>query len=147
MSTSYPWRGLGRTATLALVAVVAIAAKAPAAVPADGDDGPNPATGTWRWTINQGKTHMKLRLQQNGNQLTGAISADRGPENPIQRGRVDGNKIFFKVGTLMGKVKIAAVYEGTVDGNVITGGTKVYVGPNFKEPPGPIPWRAKRVSD
>jgi hypothetical protein len=88
---------------------------------------------------------MKLRLEQNGEDLTGAISADNGPEKAIQRGKVDGSKIFFKVGTMMGKVKIVAVYEGTVDANTITGGTKVYVGPKPTEPKRPIPWRAQRA--
>ncbi|HET6327611.1 MAG TPA: hypothetical protein VFG04_23210 [Planctomycetaceae bacterium] len=147
MSPSYSFRSLGRAVSLALVAVVACAAPAAAYVPADADEGSNPASGTWNWTINQGKTRMKLRLRQNGDQLTGAISADRGPENAIQHGRVDGNKIFFKVGTLMGKVKIVAVYEGTIDDNIITGGTKVYVGPNPQEPKRPIPWRARRANE
>ena len=88
---------------------------------------------------------MKLRLEQNGEELAGAISADNGPEKAIQQGKVDGNKIFFKVGTMMGKVKIVAVYQGTVDANAIKGGTKVHVGPKPTEPKRPIPWRAQRA--
>jgi hypothetical protein len=144
MSAPHSSRSL-RCATLAaLVTVAAVSGGANAYEP------PRPevasdASGTWTWTTNGGRTHMKLRLMQNGEDLTGAISADNGPEKAIQQGKVDGNKIFFKVGTMMGKVKIVAVYQGTVDANTIKGGTKVYVGPKPTEPKQPIPWRAQRA--
>lgn len=129
---------------VALVAVATVARAANAHEPAR-PEAASDASGTWTWTTNGGRTHMKLRLEQNGEELTGAISADNGPEKAIQRGKVDGNKIFFKVGTMMGKVKIVAVYRGTVDANTIKGGTKVYVGPKATEPERPIPWRAQRA--
>jgi len=144
MSAPHSSRSL-RCATLAvLVTVAAVSGAANAHEPAR-PEAASDVSGTWTWTTNRGRTHMKLRLEQNGEDLTGAISADNGPEKAIQQGKVDGNRIFFKVGTMMGKVRIVAVYQGTVDENTIKGGTKVYVGPRPTEPERPIPWRAQRA--
>ncbi len=144
MSAPHSSRSLRRATLAVLVTVAAVSGVANAHEPAR-PEAASDASGTWTWTTNGGRTHMKLRLEQNGEDLTGAISADNGPEKAIQQGKVAGNKIFFKVGTMMGKVRIVAVYRGTVGADMIKGGTKVYVGPRPTEPERPIPWRAQRA--
>jgi hypothetical protein len=145
MFATQPHRSLRHALTfVVLVAVATVASAANAHEPAR-PEAASDASGTWTWTTNGGRTRMTLRLMQNGEGLIGAISADNGPEKAIQEGKVDGNKILFKVGTMMGKVRVVAVYQGTVDANTIKGGTKVYVGPKPTEPKRPIPWRAQRA--
>jgi hypothetical protein len=100
--------------------------------------------GTWNWSVRRDLV-MTLRLQRQGDQLTGVLIGNDGPETEIQDGKYDDGILTFRVSTVMGKGNVTAEYAGIVAGNVINGGMRVYFGDRPRTLPGYMPWQAKRV--
>jgi hypothetical protein len=102
--------------------------------------------GTWKWSVNRNLV-MTLRLQHEGERLTGVLIGNDGPEKEVEDGKYDDGKISFKVTSTAGKGDVTADYAGIVAGNVINGGMRVYFGTRPKTLPGYMPWQAKRVRE
>ena len=98
------------------------------------------ASGTWKWPV--GKTVMTLRLNQEGDKLTGALIADHGPETVIEDGKYNQGGISFKVSRQVGKAMATAEYAGKVNGDTIKGGMSAYIGSRPKTLPRPAFWQA-----
>jgi hypothetical protein len=87
------------------------------------DDKKADATGTWKWTVERnGQTFDNvLKLKQDGKKLTGTINSRQGNDIDIEDGKVDGDKVSFKVTRTFGDNKIVQEYSGTIKEDKITG--------------------------
>lgn len=71
-------------------------------------------TGTWTGTMNggQGGFSLTFTFKQDGATLTGTVDAGQGQPIAISEGKVDGDKISFKV-VIQGGATI--IHEGTIN--------------------------------
>jgi hypothetical protein len=100
--------------------------------------------GLWQWTVNRNLV-MTLRLQRDGNKLTGVLIGGDGPGIEIEDGRFDDGVLSFKVSKALEKGEVTTEYIGIFAGNVINGGMRVYFGERPKNLPGYMSWQARRV--
>jgi hypothetical protein len=79
------------------------------------------ATGTWKWKQSFGGNDIEtvLKLKQDGDKVTGSISGFQGAENNIEDGKVDGDKVTFKVTREFGGNKTVTNYTCTISGDSI----------------------------
>jgi hypothetical protein len=76
--------------------------------------------GTWTASVqgpNNQTFDMKFNLKADGDKLTGTMSAPQGGDVAIEDGKVDGNKVSFKVKRQMGDNTFVLNYKGTVSGD------------------------------
>jgi hypothetical protein len=102
--------------------VVALFALAAFAAPALADHN---ATGTWKWsfTTQNGETREStLKLKQDGEKLTGAVTGRQGNDTEIKDGKIDkdGNVSFSVVREFNGNTRTQK-YAGKLDGDTIKG--------------------------
>lgn len=96
---------------LTLVAILAFASMGALAADVDG---------TWTASVqgpNNQTFDMKFNLKADGSKLTGTMSAPQGGDIAIEDGKVDGNKVSFKVKRTMGDNTFVLTYKGTVTGD------------------------------
>jgi hypothetical protein len=136
---------LGRKALLTIVTILISGATGTAEPRSTGRPSSHDL-GTWKWSVNKNLV-MTLRLQHEGEELTGVLIGNDGPEKEIRDGKYDDGRISFKVTSLAGKRDVTAEYAGILAGNVINGGMRVYFGARPKTLPGYMPWQAKRVKE
>jgi hypothetical protein len=135
----------GCKALLAVVAILILAGTATAEQPETARRSSRDM-GTWKWSVNKSLV-MTLRLQHEGERLTGVLISNDGPEKEIADGKYDDGKLSFKVTSLVGKGEVTAEYAGVRAGNVINGGMRAYFGARPKTLPGYMPWQAKRFKE
>jgi hypothetical protein len=85
---------------------------------------PDSVTGTWRWkfTMPDGtEVEPKLKLQQDGSQLTGTSALRAGTETSITNGSVQGDEIRFEVVRERNGVAAVTRYSGKREFDVIRG--------------------------
>jgi len=119
---------------IALLAVVQLGSAA---------DGPS-ASGTWKWSTagRNGQTREStLVLKQHGEKLTGALQGQRG-ETAIAEGKVEGDKISFKITRETQRGTSVASYKGSLEGDAIKGTISVKAGERENQ----RDWAAKRES-
>ncbi len=76
--------------------------------------------GTWTREA-QGKGGAQtLMLKAEGMKLTGSLEGGRGGATQISDGKIDGNKVSFKVVREFNGNSITQTYEGTVSGKELT---------------------------
>ena len=102
-----------------MATVVLIAATAGTAV---AKDRPNP-TGTWKWTINAGgqSREATLKLNLEGEKLTGAVLGRDGKEIAIQDANYKDGEVSFSVTRERNGQKVQTKYQGKVEGDTIKG--------------------------
>jgi hypothetical protein len=102
-----------------MATVVLIAATAGTAV---AKDRPNP-TGTWKWTINAGgqSREATLKLNLEGEKLTGAVLGRDGKEIAIQDANYKDGEVSFTVTRERNGQKVLTKYQGKVEGDTIKG--------------------------
>jgi hypothetical protein len=69
--------------------------------------------------MGQGSTKTTYEFKANGKVLTGKVTDPRGGETEIQDGKIDGDKISFKLVRKFGENEMTQLYEGTVSGDEI----------------------------
>jgi hypothetical protein len=110
----------------------------------DADDQTS-ATGTWKWTFTMpdgSQIQPRVKLQQNGQRLSGTSKFREGLETPISNGKVDGNEIVFSVVRERDGHSITTIYKGTRTGDRIAG----TIESNWAGEKQSYPWNAKRFS-
>ncbi|MBI2926077.1 MAG: hypothetical protein HYY24_10270 [Verrucomicrobia bacterium] len=101
------------------------------------------AAGTWQWTLSfQGQDiEVTLKLQQDGEKLTGVSSVGGGNEANIEDGWLRGGEISYTVTRERDGQKLTAKYKGKLEGDKITG----KLTSNFSGEERTLDWNAKRV--
>jgi hypothetical protein len=102
-------------------------------------------TGTWQWhlTMPDGtEVHPKLRLKQDGTQLTGTSSIRLGTETAITNGTVQGSELRFDVVRQHNGITVITRYSGRREDKVIRG----QVESNWSGEPKTYPWEAHQLS-
>jgi hypothetical protein len=121
-----------RTLCVAVMMVAALAGS-PAAqrgappVPSD------PLTGAWRGTLRSGadtQTALVISLVKNGDIYTGITNVGGTTETPIRRITVTGNRVVVETAADSKLGEVALTTDLMVDGNKMTGGGKMSVGPH-----------------
>jgi hypothetical protein len=80
-------------------------------------------TGTYEGRVNApiGATPITLRLEENGDVLTGAVLSRKGEEAPISDGKINGNDFSFAFEMSMALGKSNVQIRGTVEGDDLNG--------------------------
>jgi hypothetical protein len=80
------------------------------------------ATGTWKWTQSFGGNDQEivLKLKQDGDKVTGTITGFQG-DDEIKDGKVDGEKVIFKVTRDFGGTTMITTYTCTISGEKLKG--------------------------
>ena len=83
------------------------------------------ATGTWTWTA-QGRNggearEITLKLKQEGEKVTGAMSGRQGNDTPITNGKITGDEVSFDVTREFQGNSMTQKYKGKISGDTITG--------------------------
>ena len=117
------------------------------AMPALADDAPKVSTldGTWLWhfTMPDGtEVHPKLKLKQDGTNLTGSSSVRSGSETAITNGVVNGEDLQLEVIRDRGEARVITRYSGKRDGDVIHGKVESNWNGEFQS----YPWEAHRAA-
>lgn len=109
-----------------------------AAPPAAAASSPVGLSGTWSLstTLNGQPISSTLTLEQQGARLSGRISTDSFGSGEITDGSVSGNSFRFSTNLDIGGQSISLSYEGTFDGNQMTG--------TVQTPRGPLPFTGTR---
>jgi hypothetical protein len=85
------------------------------------------ATGTWTWSFTgqDGQTRQTtLKLKQDGEKLTGTITGRNNTETDIEDGKVEGDKVSFKVTREFNGNKFVMKYQGMLKDDTIKGTTE-----------------------
>ena len=87
---------------------------------------PTGVNGTWKWTQPGpgGDRDMVLKLKQDGDKLTGTITGFGGQDNAIEDGKVDGDKISFKITRDFNGNQFTTTYSATLSGDSLKGKTE-----------------------
>ena len=112
----------------------------------DDKKGAGNATGTWKWTMSAGgqERELTLKLKQDGDKLTGAISQNN-RETEIKDGKVKDGEISFKVTRTAQGREVTTTYTGKVEGDTIKGTVQM---PGRDGGEGRTrDWEAKRAKD
>lgn len=84
---------------------------------------------TGKWTAEtqgqQGPQTMTFSLKADGSKLTGTVDAGRGGPAEITDGKVDGDKVSFKVTRKRQEQTFVTAYEGTVSGDELKLSAKI----------------------
>jgi len=115
---------VGRYLSLVFVLVVGLTA---GLLAQDADSGSSQSPnvgGKWQmsWQGRDGQKQGTLQLQQDGSQLTGTITGERG-SMPVT-GSVNGNSVSFSA-ELQGKGSIKLLYTGSLEGDKMSGTIQV----------------------
>jgi len=105
----------------ALVTLLAVGATA---MVVHADDKSAGATGTWKWSFEGfggNSVDVVLKLKQDGDKVTGTITGFQGQESEIKDGKVDGDKVTFKVVRDFGGQTMTTTYTGTLSGDSFKG--------------------------
>ena len=112
-----------RTFVRGLFALALTVALMPA-LTARAEDKAADASGTWKWSApgRDGQTReVTLKLKQEGDKLTGTITGFGGNENEITDGKIEGDKISFKVTRKRQDREITISYTATLAGDTLKG--------------------------
>ena len=109
------------TSTTTLYAFAAIACLALAAGCATTGGGGNPAVGTWNITVESALGTSESVLVINDDQTGNVTVADLGGTLDIQNVALDGQNLSFNVTFDAQGQELPAKFEGTVDGDTISG--------------------------
>lgn len=103
----------------ALVLVLALGLFTGSAAMAQG--GPASVAGTWKLTMTgqRGTFDQTLKLERNGNAVTGTITGRRG-DSPV-KGSLAGNELTFSVTRETSRGTFTLNYKATVDGDSMKG--------------------------
>jgi len=103
---------------------------------------PAAAGGTWQWQTEskQGKMLATLRLDQDFQEVTGAIRLAADPPHPISEVSLQGRNLKFNATLPVQEGPVDIIYEGVVNGDTITGTQTWLNGPQA----GKYPWTASR---
>jgi hypothetical protein len=99
------------------------------AAPAPSD----PLVGAWRGTLRSGadtQTALVISLVKNGDTYTGITNVGGTTETPIRRITVTGNRVVVDTAADSKLGEVALTTDLMVDGNKMTGGGKMSVGPH-----------------
>ena len=90
------------------------------------------ADGSWEIIVNSplGAQESTVDLHTDGSALTGEQSGD-GQTGPIYDGKVDGDRVSWKV-DVTHPMKLKIHFEGTIDGDSISGTAKAGMFPTMK---------------
>ena len=104
--------------TACVLLLTAVATQAQDAEKAD-------ATGTWTWTA-QGRNggearEITLKLKQEGEKVTGAMSGRQGNDTPITNGKITCDEVSFDVTREFQGNSMTQKYNGKIAGHTITG--------------------------
>ena len=103
------------------------------------------ASGTWRWSFTMpdgSKVEPRLKLKQEGNNLTGTSRFREGFDAAISEGRIDGNQLSFTVARERQGMKVITLYKGTRTGDRISG----TIESDWNGQKQTFPWEARRFS-
>jgi hypothetical protein len=89
------------------------------------EDKPNP-TGTWKWTREFGgqTINFTLKLNLDGDKLTGVMIGRDNQETKIEDGKFKDGEVSFKVTRERDGQKFTIKYKGKVSGDTIKGKTE-----------------------
>jgi len=92
------------------------------------------ATGTWKWTQSFGGNDVEtvLKLKQDGDKVTGTISGFQGNEDKIEDGKVDGDKVTFKVVREFGGNQVTTNYTATLSDGALKGKSETVFARDFE---------------
>ena len=121
---------------MAIVAVPGIALAA---------DTPNP-TGTWKWTTTFGRREVTqtLKLNLEGDKLTGALIGRNAQETKIDDAKYKDGELSFSVTRERNGQKMTSKYSGKVSGDTIKGKIE---GPGRDGKTTTRDWDAKRAQE
>ena len=104
-------------------------------------------SGNWKWTMqrqNGGGREVRLKLEQQGEKLTGTISGmGFGGDADIQEGTFKDGKVSFKVTRTRGGTETITTYTGTLQGDSIKGKAET----DTRGQKVPRDWEAQRVKE
>jgi hypothetical protein len=105
------------------------------------DDKPNP-TGTWKWSVEIGgqTRDFTLKLNLDGDKLTGVMIGQDGKETKIEDGKYKDGEVSFKITRERDGQKFVVKYKGKVQGDSLKGKIEVDLGGE----PRSFDWDAKR---
>ena len=105
-----------RIALVAAVLLAGLAGLVPSASAAD----PN---GTWKWTamFNKQSRDVSLKLQADGEKLTGSMPGRNNQEIKIEEGVFKNHEVSFSITREFNNQKFTSKYKGKVDGDTIKG--------------------------
>jgi hypothetical protein len=93
---------------------------------------------------NGGGREVRLKLEQQGEKLTGSISGmGFGGDSDIEDGSFKDGKISFKITRSRGGMDITTIYTGTLDGDTIKGKAET----DMRGQKVPRDWEAQRVRE
>ncbi len=106
-------------------------------------------SGKWSWTYKAGKKDMQkdvtatADLKVENGQLTGAVSPPGKKSTPltIKDGKVDGDKVSFKVTADIKGKEVTTEYSGKLEGDAITGKMSISAVGKARE----LDWKATRA--
>ncbi len=106
-------------------------------------------TGKWTWTFKAGKKDMQkdvsatADLKLENGQLTGTVSPPGKKAAPltIKDGKIDGDKVSFKVTTDAKGKEVTTEYSGKLEGDEIKGTISISAGGKAREQE----WKATRA--
>ena len=118
--------------TTSLTASVAASGATPSGMGSSG------LSGTWALSATLGGQQVSstLTLEQQGSRFSGRISTDSFGSGEITDGSVSGNSFRFSTNLDIGGQSVSLSYEGTFDGNQMTG--------SVQTPRGPLPFTGTR---
>jgi hypothetical protein len=95
---------------------------------------PSGASGTWKWSQPgpNGDREIVLKLKQDGEKLTGTITGFGGDDSPIEGGKVEGDKISFKVTREFNGNQITTAYSATLSGDALKGKSETIFNRDFQ---------------
>jgi hypothetical protein len=102
------------------------------------------ATGTWAWEFKRPNSEeaikISLKLKQDGEKLTGALSGPGGNETEIKEGSVKDGVVSFQVTRERNGNSFTTKYKGTMTGDTIKGKAETEIGGEVRS----REWEAKR---
>lgn len=98
--------------------------------------------GFWKWTseIGQQTIHSTLRLESEGNRLSGTYK-DQNVEVEIENGEIDGRNIWFEMNVELEEMMVFVKFDGELVGDEIDGALEVVVN---GEEQGEYKWNPQR---
>jgi hypothetical protein len=135
-------RGTRFTIWLGLLLNVAIAVAAHGETVSDGGKSTVDPSGLWKWdvTFNDNTTELMLKLNWDGEHLTGKYTAFDNTTD-IEEGKVEGDQVSLVARPEFNGNKFDIHFAGKVDGNNINGKVKL----DFGQGPQEFDWNPKRT--
>ncbi len=128
------------TRTLGMAVLLALAAFSTSSMAEDKKADP---AGTWKWSVKRGDNTIEttLKLQLDGDKLSGTISGMNNTENAIEDATFKDGEVAFAVTRERNGQKMTRKYKGKVDGDTIKGTSE---GPDREGKTQSREWEAKR---